>query len=96
MYRVAIEDVLGFHLHEGHSIRLRPRLPSTWDHATLRYRDPHSQSVYEIRIERDRTRPGGILTAVADGKALVSDQGEIQVPLLRDGAMHAVKVVLGA
>jgi cyclic beta-1,2-glucan synthetase len=96
MYRVALEDVLGFHLHEGHSIRLQPRLPSTWDHATIRYRDPNSQSVYEIRIERDRARPGGLLEAVLDGKALVSDQGEIHVPLLRDGAMHAVKVVLGA
>jgi cyclic beta-1,2-glucan synthetase len=96
MYRVAIEDVLGFHLEGGHSIRLRPRLPSTWDHTTIIYRDPNSQSVYEIRVERDRALSGGILEAVMDGKALMPGQGEILVPMLPDGATHVVKVVIGA
>ena len=96
MYRVALEDVLGFRLNGGHGICLRPRLPSTWDHATIRYRDPETQSVYEVRLERDRTRSGGILEVMMDGEALFPGQDEIQVPLLRDGGAHAVKVVIGA
>ncbi len=96
MYRVAVEDVLGFHLHEGHSIRLRPRLPSAWNHATLRYRDPASQAVYKIRIERDRTRPAGMLEATLDGEPLAPGQEEILIPLRSDGGTYAVKVLMGA
>jgi N,N'-diacetylchitobiose phosphorylase len=96
MYRVAVEDVLGFHLHEGHAIRLRPRLPSTWDHTTLRYRHPGTKSVYEIRVVRDSAKKGGIQEVILDGQAMAPGRDEILVPIIGDGRMHTLRVVIGA
>lgn len=96
MYRVALEDVLGFRLHGGRSIRLRPNLPRQWDHASLCYRLPGSQGSYEIHFERDPSRSGLLLSATLDGQALQPDGPELEIPFHRDGQTHAVRIVVGA
>lgn len=96
MYRVAIEDVLGFHLLGGHSIRFCPNLPKQWDQASLNYRFPDAQGSCEIHIERDSSRVGSILSATLDGNVLLPDGQNIQVPLLRDGRTHLVQIMVGA
>jgi cyclic beta-1,2-glucan synthetase len=96
MYRVALEDVLGFHLYQGESIHLTPRLPSSWDRATLHYREPKTGTSYEIRIERDRALSPGALSASMDGEPLASGQGLVQIPFRSDGLVHPVSVTLGA
>ena len=95
MYRVAIEDLFGFRLHQGEAILLRPRLPSSWDTAGLTYRDPATGTAYVIRLERDPSelRAG---TAELDGLPLLPAGGELRIPLSGDGAEHAVRVVFGA
>lgn len=95
MYRVAIEDLFGFRLYQGGAILLRPRLPSGWDRASLTYREPATGTVYVFQLERDLTeRAAG--TAELDGRPLFPAGGELRIPLLGDGARHAVRVVFGA
>jgi cyclic beta-1,2-glucan synthetase len=96
MYRVAIEDVLGFQLEQGEALLLRPRLPSAWDHASLRYRDPATRTLFDIRIERNPSIPQGAHSAALDGAQLPLEADRIRIPNLRDGASHAVRVLLGS
>lgn len=96
MYRVAVEDVFGFHLHEGKSIHLTPRLPSSWDRAALRYRDSKTGTSYDLRVERDRTLSPEALAVSMDGEPLVCGQGLVQIPFRNDGLVHSVSVTLGA
>src|SRR5262249_10980845 len=48
MYRVWLEEVLGFQLR-GTRLRLDPTIPATWDGVKLRYR--FLRSTYEITIQ---------------------------------------------
>jgi cyclic beta-1,2-glucan synthetase len=96
MYRVAVEDVLGFHLEGGHTIRLRVNLPKHWPQASLRYRLPDAGGSFDILIERDPSRAGSAISATLDGARLVPDGSDVRIPLLRDGRAHAVRIVVGA
>ncbi|NTV75713.1 MAG: hypothetical protein HGA66_16100 [Holophaga sp.] len=89
MYRVAVEDVLGFGLEGGDTIRLRTALPSAWDRARIRYRDPRTGGTYDILLER----AGSVPEARLDGLALPWGP-EIRVPLA--AGEHAVVIRVGA
>jgi len=89
MYRVAVEDVLGFGLEGGDTIRLRPTLPSAWDRARIRYRDPRTGGTYDILLER----AGSVPEARLDGQALPWSP-EIRVPLAAGD--HTVVIRVGA
>jgi cellobiose phosphorylase len=96
MYRVAVEDILGFHLEGGDTIRLRVNLPKQWPQASLRYRLPEAGGSFDILIERDPTRAGSEVSVTLDGAQLVPDGSDVRIPLLRDGRAHAVRIVVGA
>jgi cyclic beta-1,2-glucan synthetase len=96
MYRVALEDLFGFHLQGGDSIRLSPRLPQDWPEASLWYRRPDGRGSCEIRIARDPSRAGRLLSATLDGAALVPKGEELLVPIPGDGRIRSVRIVLGA
>jgi cyclic beta-1,2-glucan synthetase len=49
MYRIWIEEVLGFRLR-GDRFTVEPRLPAEWPGFELTYR--HGSSVYEIKVMR--------------------------------------------
>ncbi|BDU71688.1 GH36-type glycosyl hydrolase domain-containing protein [Mesoterricola silvestris] len=91
MYRVAVEDVLGFRL-EGGAIRLSPGLPPSWDRARIRYRDPQGRGRCDITLVRDPGLPPGAVAALIDGHDHPADP-DIRVPLDRD---TTVVIRLGA
>ncbi|HEX8694753.1 MAG TPA: hypothetical protein VF746_20170 [Longimicrobium sp.] len=91
MLRVALESVLGFTLRGGRALALRPRVPDDWPGFTLRYRLPDGRTTYEVVVAR-----GGETAASLDGEPLASEDGAVLVPLVRDGAVHRVEVVLGS
>ena len=93
MWRVAVESVLGLR-REAEALCLTPRVPGDWPGFTLRYRTDARGTVYVVRVVRDG--PGGAASAEADGRAVPVADGTARVPLVADGAEHAVTVRLGA
>ncbi len=92
MWRVAVESVLGLR-REAEALCLTPRVPDDWPAYTLRYRTDARGTLYTLRIVRDG--PGGATSAEADGQPITVDDGTARIPLVSDGAEHAVTVRLG-
>lgn len=93
MFRVALESVLGVAIIDGRMLALRPCIPEEWPGFTLRYRIPGTETRYEIIAER---AGGEISTVIVDGgAAMLVLGGALTIPLVNDGASHAVRVSLG-
>jgi cyclic beta-1,2-glucan synthetase len=91
MYRAAIEWLLGFRLR-GAVLHIDPCIPRAWPgfSVTLRY---HA-SRYEISVENPHAATRGVALVELDGAAVEAEP--VGVPLVDDGALHRVRVVLGA
>jgi cyclic beta-1,2-glucan synthetase len=97
MYRVALESVLGFTLHGGDAIRIKPVIPSSWPGFTICYRLPDGATRYEISVVNDTV--GGdarVASATLDGTAVALRDGAALVPLRADRGTHHVEIVLRA
>ncbi len=84
MYRIWIEEVLGFHLH-GDTLTISPVTPADWTGFEMTYR--HRSATYQIAVTAhpdDSTVP----QVEVDGQL----QGDARVHLADDGAVHHVKV----
>ncbi|MGI8783988.1 MAG: GH36-type glycosyl hydrolase domain-containing protein [Acidobacteriota bacterium] len=88
MYRVWLEDVLGFK-RRGETLLIEPAVSDDWKELTIRYR--FGQARYEIRIENP-DGGGSVGSVELDGQRL-SDSA---IPLRDDGAEHKVLVRLAA
>jgi cyclic beta-1,2-glucan synthetase len=84
MYRVWLEDVLGFRL-TGNTLHLTPAIPAEWDGFEIRYR--YRSTVYEISARRGTSGESGI---ELDGHPLLDES----IPLTDDGAVHNIVVWL--
>ena len=84
MYRVRIEEVLGFRLRAD-MLTLIPVIPEEWPGFDITYR--YRSSVYHSTVERDPAI--GATTMAVDGGALAT-QDTIQ--LNGDGGVHRVEV----
>ena len=82
MYRIWIEDVLGFQLR-GNTLSVNPVLPEVWPGFEIVYR--HRSAVYQIVVH---AAPGRGRKVEVDGR--VMDDGLI--PLANDGATHRVVI----
>src|SRR5439155_25471704 len=89
MYRVWLEEVLGFRLR-GEQLHLDPVIASDWSGFQLRYR--HRNTLYEIAVENPDHAVRGIAWIELDGERLP----EPVIPLVDDGRVHAVVARLGA
>jgi cyclic beta-1,2-glucan synthetase len=97
MYRVALESVLGFTLQEGSALRIKPAIPAAWPGYTLRYKAPQGGTVYEISVANEAVGAHGVVAScLLDGRALALDGEAALVPLLADGGLHKVEIVLRA
>ena len=89
LYRVWIEDVLGFKLRNDRLI-VDPSIPSDWEGFTIRYR--FRRTTYEIVVENPDRVCHGVAWIDLDGQG----QADKVVPLVDDGGNHRVLVRLGA
>jgi cyclic beta-1,2-glucan synthetase len=80
MYRIWVEEVLGFQLR-GDTLTLRPALPPDWPGFEITYR--HRSATYEISVKRGSDDHWEI-----DGRPLQDGR----IPLADDGAVHHVTV----
>jgi cyclic beta-1,2-glucan synthetase len=88
MYRVWLEEVLGFKLRADR-LAIDPAIPSYWTHYALRYRYRNTQ--YEIAVENPENVSSGVVSLELDGVPL-SDRW---INLVDDGGIHRVRVQLG-
>jgi len=73
----------------GRSFSVAPCIPGSWNGFVVRWR--HGRSLYEITVENPGHRNRGVAEAVLDGARV--DAGAI--PLVDDGAVHGLRVVMG-
>ena len=90
LYRAGIEGILGFRL-QGEFLVLDPCIPRAWPWFEIVYK--HRSARYEIAVENARGVSRGVAHATLDGEAL--PEGPTRVPLVDDGAVHKVRVLLG-
>ena len=88
LYRVGLEAILGFVKH-GDTLHIEPRIPAAWPEFTIEYR--YGSSVYTILVRRSRGPETGEGRPTLDGRPLDGPG----IPLVNDGAEHAVIVTLG-
>ena len=89
MYRVWLEEVLGFHLVDGNTLAMNPCIAREWDGFTLRYR--FGATVYVVTVENPDHVCQGVTSVSVDG-VTVADK---VVRLVDDGVERGVTVVLG-
>jgi cyclic beta-1,2-glucan synthetase len=89
MQRAGVESILGLQVR-GSSLRLAPCIPKAWPGFEMTFQ--HGSATYEIRVDNPDGRESGVRTAELDGKAICASP--VAIPLIDDGAIHHVRVVL--
>ena len=92
MYRVALERLLGFRV-QGNNLALDPCIPHDWPGFEISFR--YRSARYEISVENPLRVCRGILATKLDGKLQTGSKRSL-VPLVDDGAVHRVQIVLGS
>jgi cyclic beta-1,2-glucan synthetase len=90
LYRAGIEAILGFRLQEEFLL-LAPCIPREWPRFEIVYQ--YHSARYEIAVENPHGVNRGVAKAELDGKTL--PDGLTRVPLVDDGQVHKVRVILG-
>ena len=88
MYRVWLEEVLGFKLR-GDTLLVDPTIPPEWTEYSLRYR--YNRTSYEMLVENPDHVNCGVLWVELDGARLATPW----VPLCDDGLSHRIRVRMG-
>jgi len=95
MYRVAVESILGIRYRNGETLVLAPSIPSHWREYRAELRLDDRCTRYEIHVINPAGCRGGASEATLDGFGTECRDGAALIPLLRDGGMHQVQVLLG-
>jgi cyclic beta-1,2-glucan synthetase len=88
LYRVWIEEILGFKLH-GDRLRIDPVIASTWNEFKIRY--TYRRTHYEIVVQNPDHVHHGVGWVELDGQRL----GSPEIALQDDGGTHHITVRLG-
>jgi cyclic beta-1,2-glucan synthetase len=92
LYRLGMEGILGLRRLDD-VLRVDPRIPDEWPGYRAVYR--HGSSRYEINVENPHREANGTRRGVCevtlDGQPLEGPE----IPLVDDGEIHQVRVVLG-
>jgi cyclic beta-1,2-glucan synthetase len=90
MQRAGVESILGVNIEAGR-LTLDPCIPSSWPRFDLTLR--RGAARYHVAVENPRGVQRGVAGATLDGTALAVQP--LSIPLVDDGAEHALKVVMG-
>jgi cyclic beta-1,2-glucan synthetase len=84
MYRIWLEEVLGFHLRAD-TLTIKPVIPADWPGFEIRYR--HRSSTYEIKVQREVSFESTVVHvdgALADGNVIhLIDNGKVHTVVVR-------------
>jgi cyclic beta-1,2-glucan synthetase len=84
-YRVALEDILGFH-RAGRRVRISPCIPDEWDQFEIDYR--HGDALYHIVVHHRPAKTGASPSISVDGVLSAGTEFELK----EDGGKHEVIV----
>ncbi|MDQ3069387.1 MAG: carbohydrate-binding protein [Acidobacteriota bacterium] len=88
MYRAGVESILGLR-RRGGTFMVDPCIPSLWAGYRIVWR--FGTTRYEIEVLNPERRSRGVAAAELDGASVNASA----IPLVDDGGVHAVRVVLG-
>jgi cellobiose phosphorylase len=88
MYRLGIEAILGIS-REGDALKIDPCIPKDWLGFKVDYR--FGSTHYKISVENPQKVGRGIIQILLDG----NPQSDRLLPLMDDGRLHKVRVVMG-
>ncbi|TAK14686.1 MAG: cellobiose phosphorylase [Anaerolineae bacterium] len=88
MYRLGLEAILGIS-RLGPALKINPCIPKEWPGFKVDYR--FGKAHYEISVENPDGVNQGIVRTLLDGKLQPRDT----IPLLDDGQVHQVQVLMG-
>ena len=91
MYRAGIESILGLR-RQGAFLLLEPCIPKNWPGFEIVFR--YASTRYEIVVENPHGVSRGIASAKLDGQPL--SEASVRIPLVDDGKVHNIGVVLGS
>lgn len=86
LYRVGLEDILGFKVR-GNKLFMDPCVPKSWTDFQICYR--YGNTYYRIVVENPKGVSRGVQEILLDGQPVAG-----WVPLVDDGKTHQVKVLL--
>jgi len=89
MYRAAVESILGLR-RAGATFSVNPCIPSTWPDYQIVWRIGDTR--YHIAVSNPERRCRGVIRATLDGASVDA----LAIPIVEDGGVHEVNVVLGA
>ena len=89
LYRAGVEWILGFRVR-GMSLSIDPCIPRNWPTYSIVFR--YHSATYQIKVDNPSGVSRGVALTELDGKVL---PGSANVPLVDDGAVHQVHIVLG-
>ena len=90
LYRVALESLLGFHLH-ANKLSLNPCIPRNWRSFEINFR--YHSTRYEITVQNPDGVCRGIQAITLDGQGLVASTNA-EIPLTDDGKIHKIVAVM--
>jgi cyclic beta-1,2-glucan synthetase len=88
MYRVGLEAILGLSLERG-ALRVDPCIPRAWPGYEMTFRARRSE--YRIAVDNPDHVCRGVRRVEIDGR----DARDLMIPIIDDGGVHQVRVVLG-
>ena len=88
MYRLGLEAILGLR-RGGKTLQVSPCIPKDWPGYEIAYRD--GETSYQIRVENPDGINRGVKQVALDGEVLPGGD----IPLLRDGRQHEVRIQMG-
>ncbi|MEJ7747282.1 MAG: glycosyl transferase family 36 [Luteimonas sp.] len=100
LYRAGLEAILGFQ-RRGDHLLISPCIPKSWPRYDIVYRHRGQQGAvtrYDISVENPASVHRGVILVELDGTAPavgMEDKDTARVPLVDDGRVHRVRVVLG-
>jgi cyclic beta-1,2-glucan synthetase len=89
LYRAGIEWILGFRLR-GMTLSIDPCIPRNWPAYSIEFK--YHSAVYKIKVENPSGVTRGVAITELDGRL---QAGSANIPLVDDGAVHQIRIVLG-
>jgi cyclic beta-1,2-glucan synthetase len=89
LYRAGIEWILGFRLR-GMTLSIDPSVPRNWHAYSIEFK--YHSTIYKIKVENPSAVTRGVAITELDGKLRA---GSVNIPLVDDGAVHRIRIVLG-
>jgi len=89
LYRAGVEWILGFRLR-GMTLSIDPCIPRNWPGYSIEFK--YHSAVYKIKVENPSGVTRGVAITQLDGKL---QAGPANIPLIDDGAVHRIRIVLG-